>query len=89
MHSKKFFWPEICSKLDVDCIDIPNLSAVEEKFFQEHLCSKISKLQLKDAVVYYEQLLAENMTFTPQVFLNETRLFLPSNGRAFSWRTIL
>ena len=75
---------------NVDYIDMPGLSAVEEdEFFQEHLCSEVSKLQLKDTVVYYEQLLAQNNTYAPPVFLNKTRLFLSPKGQAFSPRVTL
>lgn len=46
---------------DAESIGVPCSSMVEEdRSVQEHGCSEISKLQLKDAVVYYEHLLAIN-----------------------------
>ena len=54
-------WEEITMS-NVDCIDMPGPSTIEEdNFYQEHLCIKVSKLQLKYAVVYYDQLLAQNV----------------------------
>ena len=63
----------------MDCIDIPgSLDLAKDKFHQEHLCIEVSKLQLKDAIVYYDQLLAQNFYRTS--VLEQTRLYLLPKG---------
>ncbi|GBN14953.1 hypothetical protein AVEN_267166-1 [Araneus ventricosus] len=37
-----------------------SVSEVEDGTIQESLCSEVSKLRLKDAVIYYQGLLAQN-----------------------------